>query len=134
MSKSEPNEKTRISLTDLPDDISEKIKKSLTDSLPGISYDAENRKGMANLLEIYSAFTDQDVETVCQQCSTLNKVEFKDKLAEIVIEHLKPIRQEIDRLLLDKCYLHKVLSDGKDKAAEITYNTWTDVQKCVGIS
>lgn len=133
MSKSEPNDKTRISLTDNADDISEKIKKSHTDSMPGVSYDPVNRPGMANLVEIYSAMTGESIESICQQCSSMNKVELKNRLSEIVIEHLTPIRLEINKLLQDKSHLQRVMSDGKDKAGEITCKTWTEVQRSVGI-
>jgi hypothetical protein len=65
-------------------------------------------------------------------CFSLNKVEFKTKLGEIIVEHLRPIRQEVERLLNDKGHLDNLLTEGNEKAAVISENTWKEVQKCIG--
>jgi tryptophanyl-tRNA synthetase len=52
MSKSDGNIRSRIDIIDTPDQIMEKIKKSHTDMIDGISYDPDNRPGVSNLLDI----------------------------------------------------------------------------------
>merc|ERR1711939_99457 len=53
MSKSDPNPKSRILLTDSNEVIRSKIKSAMTDSFDGISYEPERRPGVSNLLDIY---------------------------------------------------------------------------------
>ncbi|XP_052086706.1 tryptophan--tRNA ligase, mitochondrial-like [Mytilus californianus] len=133
MSKSDVNSKSRIEITDTPDQIVDKIGKSHSDSIPGISYDPESRPGISNLLQIHAAFTNETVENVCEQCISLNKVQYKTKLSDIIVECLGPIRQETERILSDRHYLDTVLGKGKEKAAVITENTWKEVQNSVGL-
>ena len=52
MSKSDPDAKSRIDLSDSPDVIAQKIKKSVTDSDPSITYDPTNRPGVSNLITL----------------------------------------------------------------------------------
>merc|ERR1712002_340475 len=92
MSKSDPNPFGYIGILDEPDIISSKIKKAVTDSIKGLSYDPINRPGISNLLELYSAFSNNTLESVEQNLIHLNKVQFKSKLTELIIENLKPIQ------------------------------------------
>ncbi|OON18262.1 tRNA ligase class I [Opisthorchis viverrini] len=55
MSKSDPSEGGCIYLTDSPDQIRLKVRRAQTDSQFGVSYNAEDRPGIANLLRILSA-------------------------------------------------------------------------------
>ena len=52
MSKSAPNPKSRIDLTDSDDAILEKIKKAVTDCTSLVAYDPHSRPGVANLIEV----------------------------------------------------------------------------------
>jgi len=55
MSKSDQSKLACINLIDDPEMIRTKIRKAKTDSLGAISYDAENRPEVSNLLRIYAA-------------------------------------------------------------------------------
>jgi tryptophanyl-tRNA synthetase len=59
MSKSAPNERSRISLSDSSEVIREKIRRAVTDSDGDSITFEEKRPGLANLLRIYGAFTDR---------------------------------------------------------------------------
>ncbi|PNF20689.1 Tryptophan--tRNA ligase, mitochondrial [Cryptotermes secundus] len=67
MSKSEQDPKSRIEITDTPDDILEKCKKALTDFTSEITFDPEKRPGVANLITIHSLFTGLDPAEICEQ-------------------------------------------------------------------
>lgn len=54
MSKSDPIERSRITLADTRDEIATKIARAKTDSIEGISYDCTDRAELANLLRIFS--------------------------------------------------------------------------------
>src|SRR5829696_8147327 len=54
MSKSDPSDQSRISLTDDADTIALKIRRAKSDSILGISYDPESRPEASNLLTIFA--------------------------------------------------------------------------------
>ena len=61
MSKSDDSEQSCLYLTDSVDEIKQKIKRAKTDSIPTLSYDKENRPDITNLLNIYSALSENSV-------------------------------------------------------------------------
>lgn len=67
MSKSDPDSKSRIMLTDTPDQLLDKVKKALTDFTSAVTYDPIERPGVANLLTIHSLMTGTSVEDLCEQ-------------------------------------------------------------------
>lgn len=134
MSKSDLNDLSRIDLTDGPDIIHKKIKKAVTDNTSSISYDPENRPGVANLINIHSSLADIPTNDIVEQSAGLNKVEYKQKVADIINDEIQPISKEITKLLGDKYYLQTVLRMGADKAIEIAEKTMNEVRPKVGIS
>lgn len=67
MSKSCTDIKSRLDLTDEPDVLLNKVKKSLTDFTSEVTYEPENRPGVANLINIHSMFTGKSPEEICQE-------------------------------------------------------------------
>jgi len=59
MSKSDPNQNSRIPLMDNADLISSKIRKAKTDCDTIVSYDPEKRPEIANLIDIYCALSEK---------------------------------------------------------------------------
>lgn len=72
MSKSEQDPKSRIEITDTRDDILEKCKKAVTDFTSEVTFDPENRPGVANLITIHSLFTGLDPSEICEQSMDLD--------------------------------------------------------------
>ena len=134
MSKSEPSDLSRINLTDNKDLIVNKIKKAKTDSLPiPSSIDAlEERPEAKNLIGIYSSLTNSSLKKSIQIFEGKNFSEFKEKLSQVLIEKIDPISIEIKKLLNDKEYLDKILSDGHQKANIIASEKIKKIHKIVG--
>jgi len=134
MSKSDLDQKSCIFINDPPDLIREKIKKSVTDTTKEITYDPENRPGIANLILIYSSLTNQSPESAATYLieNNFNKVKLKEEVTDVLIEHLNPIRTEMTRLLDEGTYLDAVLAEGRDAAREIAVQTIRDVKQRVG--
>jgi len=84
MSKSD-SDMSRINLTDTPEMITKKIKRAVTDNENEIRYDPKNKPGLSNLLTIYSSFSDQEAHFN-------SYAELKESLASLLIEKLKPFR------------------------------------------
>ena len=57
---------------------------------------------------------------------------FKDELAELVVDSLRPIRQRFKDIREDKSYLEKVYREGAEKASYLANKTLRKVYKKVG--
>lgn len=132
MSKSDPSDNSRINLNDSAELIEKKIKKAATDSVEGISYDAEARPEVANLLRIYSAFEGCTPEAAAEKFADYNFGKFKPELAEYLSEKISPVSTEFEKLMADKAHLKSVLDKGAEKANVIAEKNISKVKEIVG--
>ena len=132
MSKSDPNENNYISMLDDPDTIRRKLKKAVMDSIQGISYDPENRPGVANLLGIYGALTDEAPQIVAERFADQGNAALKTAVTDVVIESLRPFQQRYHELMDNPDYLRGILKDGAEKAAQRAKPTLDAVFNAMG--
>ena len=144
MSKSDISDYSRLNLTDSADDISNKIRKAKTDPLPlpDLSCLANeekfnediimNRPEAVNLLNIYSALSNEDIKTVVSKFSEKQFSFFKNELNQLSVETLSPITREMRKLLDDKSYLEEILNNGRDKANSIAEPILKEAKEIVG--
>ena len=130
MSKSDENENAFILLADDADTIRRKIKRSVTDSLGVISYNDE-QPGIKNLLEIYSKLGNKSIEELVAMYEGKGYGIFKEDVAEVIVESLRPIREQYNDLLNNKDYLEKVYAIGAEKAERQARKTLRKVYKKV---
>ena len=133
MSKSSPNENSFVLVMDKPEAIMRKFKRAITDSEGGI-YRSPEKPGVTNLIEIYSAVTDMTPEAVENEFNGKGYGVFKPAVGEAVVEALRPIREETERLLGDKGYLETLYRQGAEKAAALANRTLRKVHKKVGFA
>ena len=133
MSKSDPQ--GCVFLLDKPDEIARKFKRAVTDSDTEhcVYYDPENKPGVANLMSIYSSVTGKTFEEIEQEFDGKGYGVFKPAVGDAVIETLRPIREEAERIIADKAYLQQVYTDGAQKASFIERKTLRKVYKKVGL-
>ncbi|KAL3455641.1 hypothetical protein BJX64DRAFT_281947 [Aspergillus heterothallicus] len=125
MSKSHVDERSRIILTDSPDDVRQKVKVALTDSEAGISYDPSRRPGVSNLVEIISHLDGRSCHEVAQSYGSASLRALKGVVADRINEVLAPIRDKYYSLMADNAHLESVADQGAQNAranAEITMN------------
>ena len=127
MSKSAESPAGLINLLDDPKVIAKRIKSAVTDAETEIRFDREAKPGVSNLLTIYSAITGQSVEALVAAYQGKMYGHLKVDLAEVVAEHLTPIRDRANELLDDPAELDRLLALGADKAREIASVTLRDV-------
>ena len=133
MSKSDNQDMTRINLTDSPDDIRNKIRKAVTDSTGHVTFDPEERPGVSNLISIFAAVSESKPEDICRMFEGKQTVNLKDELAELLINELAPVHQEINRLQSDRGYVLDVLRDGRERAQQIAEPHLTEIKELMGI-
>src|SRR5690349_12752584 len=97
MSKSDPSEQSRISLTDDADAIALKIRRAKSDSILGVSYDPEQRPEASNLLTIFAALAERPRSEIEALYADTSFSEFKSRLADLAVEKLAPIAGEMRR-------------------------------------
>ena len=132
MSKSEA-EDSYIALLDSPEAIRRKFRRAVTDSEAEIRFDLDNKPGVSNLLNILSAVSATSVETICSEMQGQGYGVLKERTAEAVIEHIRPIRAEFDQLIKDKVYLSETLKHNAGRAQAIAQRTLRKVYKKVGL-
>ena len=134
MSKSDPSELSRINLNDNKDEIFNKIKKAKTDTqpLPESEEELSNRPEAENLLGMYASLNDQSLLNTINEFSGKNFSAFKDKLANLIIDTISPISEEINKLLKDQKFIDQILSDGAQKADKIASKKITNIKKIIG--
>ncbi|KAH8370613.1 hypothetical protein KR093_004360, partial [Drosophila rubida] len=133
MSKSDPNNKGTISLADHPEQIREKIKKAITDFTSDISYDPNTRPGVSNLINIHAHVTQSSIASVVEEANSLDTAHYKERVADAVIEHLRPIRDQIDKQLANTKELSYVLEMGADRARQVAQQTMMEVKQRLGL-
>ena len=134
MSKSELSDLSRINLTDNKNQIINKIKKAKTDPLPMPQdiKELDERLEAKNLLGIYSSITNSTLQNSVKNFAGKNFSEFKEKLADELVNKIEPISNEIKKLLGDKHYLDKILLDGVEKANKIASKKIERIKEIVG--
>lgn len=132
MSKSAENIHSRISLLDEPSKIKKSIMKSTTDSDGIVKFDAENKPGISNLLNIYSALSEKTVAELETMYEGKGYGDFKKDLVEVTIDVLAPIKQRYQEIRESK-ELIEILNDGAQKADAIAQETMKRVRKNFGL-
>ncbi|MBO5556178.1 MAG: tryptophan--tRNA ligase [Oscillospiraceae bacterium] len=132
MSKSDPQ--GCVFIMDSPDEIARKFKRAVTDSDTEhcVRYDPQAKPGVANLMSIYGAVTGKSFEEIEKEFDGKGYGAFKPAVGEAVIETLRPIREETNRMLADKAYLQQVYTEGARKATTVARRTLRKVYKRVG--
>lgn len=132
MSKSDKDPGGCIYLMQKPDEIMRSFKRAVTDSDTSVRYDTSNKPGVSNLMQIYSVATGLSFAEIEKEFEGKGYGDFKPKVGEAVVELLRPIREEAERLIADKAYLEGIYKEGADKAARAAARTLRKVQKKVG--
>ena len=131
MSKSDPNPKSTVFLTDDARVIMNKFKAAVTDSEMSVRY-AEGKDGINNLMTIYSAVTGDSFETIERDFAGRGYGDFKKAVGEAVVAELEPVQKRYNELLGDKAYLQECWTNGAQTASRIASRTLDKAMKKIG--
>ena len=132
MSKSDPNEGSRINLLDPPELISKKIKRAKTDPVMGLVFGDPERPEADNLLGLYALLAGLSPEQAAADCAQMGWGQFKPLLAEAAVEALRPLQQRYFELRADPAALLQVLDQGRRRATEVADATLARVRQALG--
>jgi tryptophanyl-tRNA synthetase len=135
MSKSDPSEQSRITFTDSADEISKKIRRAKTDPepLPSDIGGLKGRPEASNLVGIYAALAGMTSSEVIGEFGGLGFGTFKPALADLAIEKLAPISEEMRRLMADPAHIDSILADGSERARAIANPILSEIKEIVGL-
>ena len=121
MSKSGESDMERINMTDDADKIAKKFKKAKTDPepLPETLEGLKDRPEARNLVDIYAALSDATPEAVITEYAGAGWGRFKPALADLAVEKLAPISDEMARMMADPAEIDRILGQGAEKARAI---------------
>ena len=134
MSKSDPNEGSRITLLDSPELITKKIKRAKTDPERGLEFGNPDRPETDNLLGLYAILSGQTRESVATECCDMGWGQFKPLLAEAAVAALEPIQARYKALIDDPEELDLVLDQGRQKAEAVANSTLNRVRQSLGFA
>ena len=135
MSKSESdNENNAIFLLDDLNVIANKIKRAVTDSDNVVAYSPEEKPGISNLLNIYSAVTGKSVDAAIADVAGCGYGEFKKTVADAVVAEIQPLQEKFKELSADKAYIDKAMAEGAEKASYFANKTLRKVKKKIGFT
>lgn len=132
MSKSDTAAGSCVYLMDRPEDIMRAFKRAVTDSETAVRYDPAGKKGVSNLMTIYSAATGRSFEEIENEFEGRGYGAFKTAVGEAVVELLRPIREKAEDLLKNKDFLTEVYRTGAGRAAETAARTLRKVYRKLG--
>ena len=132
MSKSEHNDKGCIYLLDDPKVAYKKIMGAVTDSLAKIDYDPINQPGIANLIEIESALTNEDIESIVMRNKDKGYGDFKKEVATVVSDVLIDLQSKYKEII-SSGMIDQILEEGAQKARNIATKKLSKIQRRVGI-
>lgn len=124
-----------IRLLDDPDEMMYAFKRAVTDSGREIRFsDDPEKAGVNNLLGIYQAITGKDNATVEADFDDARGYgDLKVRVAELVIETLRPIQVRYDELMADTAELDRLLAHGAERAQAVAQPKVDEMKQIMGL-
>jgi tryptophanyl-tRNA synthetase len=132
MSKSATGSGHAIALLDPTDQVRKKIMRATTDSQPGVDFEAMG-PGVANLLNIFQAFSGWSGEQMKAHFSGMRYGDLKKQVAEMVVCSLEPMQKRFREIMDEPGYLTGVLKEGAERVSPIAKSTVQLVKERMGL-
>jgi tryptophanyl-tRNA synthetase len=132
MSKSAAGSGHAVALLDPPERIRKTIMRATTDSNPAVDFETMG-PGVANLLNIFQAFSGWSDEQVRQHFTGMRYGDLKKQVAEMVIGKLEPIQQRYREIVAEPSYLDSVLKAGAEAVTPVANSTVELVKQRMGV-
>jgi tryptophanyl-tRNA synthetase len=121
-----------IRVLDDPKTIEKKVKTAVTDSGSDVVR-APDKPGISNLIDIMAVIRGQSPEQVEGEFDGGGYGQFKQAVADAVVEYLAPTRERYQELRADEAELERVLAKGAEKARAIATPIVAEVREAMGV-
>jgi tryptophanyl-tRNA synthetase len=129
MSKSATSENNYIALMDESEVIRKKIRKAVTDSGSKIVY-SDDKPALQNLINIYALLSKKEITDVEKQFSGKGYGDFKNDLAEVVVDFLTPFQERFAQISDDE--VKEILENGAQRARKQAQQKMQEVRDKIG--
>ncbi len=129
MSKSAKSEYNYIALNDSEEIVRKKIKKAVTDSGSEIVY-RDDKPALKNLINIYSLLSETPAKEIENKYVGKGYADFKNDLAEVIINFLKPFQERLAKL--DDKKVLEILAEGAEKVQPLAKKKLDEVKRKIG--
>lgn len=120
-----------IFLLDKPDVIVAKVRRAVTDSDSTLTYDPQNRPGVANLAVLLGALTRTAPERALDGIHGASAL--KTTVADVLVETVAPIQKLYGELVTDPVMLLSLLRAGADAVSEDAVTTVANTREAMGL-
>jgi tryptophanyl-tRNA synthetase len=132
MSTTAGTEAGRVYVLEEPDAIRKKLGSAVTDSGREIVR-SEDKPGVTNLIDVLAVARGTDPAEIVREFEGAGYGDFKQAVAEAVVELLAPVRERYAELRPDQAALEEALAAGAEKARAIAAPTVAEVRERMGI-
>ncbi len=132
MSTTAASEAGTVFVLDDPDVIRKKLAGAVTDSGREILR-AEAKPGVTNLIDVLASARGVGPEKIEAEFADAGYGDFKQAVAEAVVEYLAPVRERYAELRADGERLEAVLESGAEKARSLASETLSEVRAKMGV-
>ena len=109
-----------VRVLDPADTIRKKFKTAVTDSGTDVRHDPEAKAGISNLIEIMAVATGEPIPEIESRYDGQGYGQFKQDVADAVVELLAPIQERYQELRADEPQLRAMLARGAEKARAVS--------------
>jgi tryptophanyl-tRNA synthetase len=134
MSKSFGTEQGKVLMLDDADTLRRKIKRAVADSGREVRHDLEEKPGVSNLIELMTVATGETIAEVEARFDGQGYGDFKEAVAEGLVELLGPIQERYRGLRSDPAELGRMLAMGADKARKASAPTLAAMYERMGFA
>jgi tryptophanyl-tRNA synthetase len=131
MSTTGGTEAGTVLVLDEPGAIRKKLGSAVTDSGREVRR-GSGKAGITNLIDVYAVARGSDPDAVEREFEGVGYGDFKQAVAEAVVDYLAPVRERYAELRPDEAALEAILAAGAEKARAIAAPTVADVRERMG--
>jgi tryptophanyl-tRNA synthetase len=121
-----------IRVLDPPETVAKKIKSAVTDSGSDVVR-APDKPGVTNLIDILSVVRGASPEEIESEFDGSGYGQFKQAVADAVVDYLAPVRERYQELRGDEQYLNETLNAGAGKAHAIAHEIVATARDRMGV-
>jgi tryptophanyl-tRNA synthetase len=131
MSKSVDSPQGTLNVLDTPEEIRQKVRRAVTDTVGEVRYDPAKQPGLANLIELLASCTSRSVDDIVSSYTQYGPL--KSDLAEALIATLGPVKARYEELAEDPAAIARLLEHGAAKARAVASGTLRRAQENIGL-
>jgi tryptophanyl-tRNA synthetase len=131
MSKSIDSPLGTVNVLDSPEEITQKVRRAVTDTSGKVRYDLAEQPGLANLIELLASATSRSIDEVAGAYSQYGPL--KADLSEALVEVLAPVKERYLELAQDLPAIDDLLEKGAAKASSVAIGTLRRAQQAIGL-